>query len=145
MKQPGWFFVVGVGFFGVSLAMLFSFFGDIIGGEYIFLYPILLLGVIGVLLLIGAVKTLLKMRGERYILENGLDGTGKFLRMEEKLVVGGGAAGNYRIVFSFENMGKTFEMTSAANFSKSEAEALAAKGAFPIRYLDNKAVIVPGF
>ena len=113
---------------------------------FLALFAILVVAAGGIYFLILFVRSFITDIRNNKIKQFGRNGTGTYLKHKEVLkeIVGDNKIPYYEIHFSFKNDSEKIieTKTSGDVFSMCEAEALAVMKIFPIRYMDDNAVIM---
>lgn len=101
---------------------------------------VIVFGLVGVGMMVAFVVSIVNSKGNKKILQHGMDGTGTFLQHSVGMIVNG--VRHFKIHFSFVNqMGETVIAKTGTNYLSYEVDALMTMHTFPIRYIGNKAVI----
>ncbi len=110
------------------------------GNGWLWLFPAIF-GSIGIVLFIGLLFSLISVMTVSKIKEEGISGTGMYLKNDSLPAKNGTTM--YNIYFTFENgKGKSVEVETGYIYDGYEAEALIEMQSFPVKFIGDKAIIV---
>lgn len=95
----------------------------------------------GIATFIGFIVCVFMLRATNTIKRDGTDAVGTYIKHYSNS--GANGIRYYKIVYSYVNMrGETIEVKSPSEYRRWQAENIGFMGTFPIKYLDDKAVIM---